>query len=201
MSGSSHRRPCCSTSSAIGGGRYATALASFAAGSDCGGASTGVDATDRCGWDGDSHAATGQMALPAQLGQLSRLVNITSQSRQNNVSVSFISPWNNIVSDSIGSSMAHPPWVISGEAGGGVTPLAGPTSYVRCTVPMSRGKTDATGSSKAESHAHRAEGSSGRRSPRGPRAAAQWELPADPRQYHPRWRGGVHVVILADTEN
>jgi len=40
-------------------------------------------------------------------------------------------------------------------------------SYVRCTVPMSRGKTDATGSSKAESHAHHAEGSSGRHSPRG----------------------------------
>jgi hypothetical protein len=64
---------------------------------------------DRCGWDGDNHAATGQMALPAQLGQLSRLVNITSQSRQNNVSASLIGPWNTMVSDSIGSSMAHPP--------------------------------------------------------------------------------------------
>jgi hypothetical protein len=61
-----------------------------------------------------------------------------------------------------------------------VTPLAGPMSYVRCTVSISRGKTDATGSSTAESHAHRAEGSGGRHSPRGPRAAARRELPADP---------------------
>jgi len=81
-----------------------------------------------------------------------------------------------------------------------VPPLAGPMSYVRGTVPISRGKTDATGSSKAESHAHRVEGSGGRHNPRGPRAAARRELPADPRQYRPRWQGGVHVVILADTE-
>ncbi len=199
-SGSSHRRPCRSPSSAVGGGRYATALASSTAGSDRGGAPTGVDAVDRCGGDGDNHAATGQMALPAQLGQLSRLVNITSQSRQNNASASLIGSWNNIVSDSIGCSMAHPPWVISEEAGGAVTPRAGPMSYVRCTVPISRGKTDATGSSRAETHAHRAEGDGGRHSPRGPRAAARRELPAAPRQYGPRWRGGVHAVILADSE-
>jgi hypothetical protein len=167
------QRPCRSPSSAVGGGRYATALASSAAGSDRGGAPPGVDAMDRGGWGGDNHAATGQMALPAQLGQLSRLVNITSQSRQNNASASLIGSWHNIVSDSMGCSMAPPPWVISEEAGGAVTPRAGPMSYVRCTVPISRGKTDATGSSRAESHAHRAEGDGGRHRPRGPRAAAQ----------------------------
>jgi hypothetical protein len=43
-----------------------------------------------------------------------------------------------------------------------VTPRAGPTSYLRGTVPISRGKTDATGSSRAESPVHRAEGNGGR---------------------------------------
>jgi hypothetical protein len=121
-----------------------------------------VEAMDRCGWEGDNHAATGQIALPAQLGQLSRGVNITSQSGQNHASASLIGPWNTLVSDSIGCRMAHPPWVISGEAGGAVTPRAGPTAYLRCTVPIARGKTDATGSSRAERHAHRAEGNGGR---------------------------------------
>jgi hypothetical protein len=76
----------------------------------------------------------------------------------------------------LGSSLGRP----------AVPPLAGPMSYVRCTVPMSRGKTDATGSSTAESHAHRAAGSGRRHRPRGPRVAARRELPADPRHYCPR---------------
>jgi hypothetical protein len=42
----------------------------------------------RCGRGGASHAASGQMALPAQLGQRSRPVNSTSQSRQHQVSAS-----------------------------------------------------------------------------------------------------------------
>src|SRR4029453_19145789 len=50
------------------------------AGADGGGASTGVEAGARCGRGGESQAASGQMALLAQLGQLSRPVNSTSQS-------------------------------------------------------------------------------------------------------------------------
>jgi hypothetical protein len=77
--------------------------------SDRGGAPTGVEVMDRCGWEGESHAATDQMALPAQLGQRSRLVNSTSQSRQHHASESRIGPWTSVASDSIGSSMVDPP--------------------------------------------------------------------------------------------
>jgi hypothetical protein len=65
------------------------------------------------------------MALLTQLGQRSRLVNSTSQSRQHHASESRIGPGTAIVSDGIGSHMVHPPEVISGEAGGAVTPRAG----------------------------------------------------------------------------
>jgi hypothetical protein len=119
-------------------------------------------ARDRCGWEGAHHAETGQIALPAQLGQLSRLVNSTSQSTQNNASASLIGPSNTVASDSIGCCMAHPPGVISGEAGGAVRLRADPTSDLHGTVPLSRGKTDATGSSRAESPVYRAEGTGGR---------------------------------------
>jgi hypothetical protein len=79
------------------------------AGADGGGAPTGVESGATCGRGGESHAASGQIALLAQLGQLSRLVNMTSQSRQNNVSASRIGPWHHGVPDSLDSGMAHPP--------------------------------------------------------------------------------------------
>jgi hypothetical protein len=56
-------------------------LAPSAAGADRGGAPARVGATLRCGRAGETHAATGQMALPAHLGQRSRLVNSTCHSR------------------------------------------------------------------------------------------------------------------------
>jgi hypothetical protein len=63
----------------------------------------------RCGRGGESHAASGQIALLAQLGQLSRPVNNTSQSRQHQASASRIGPWHHSVPDSLDSGMAHPP--------------------------------------------------------------------------------------------
>jgi hypothetical protein len=79
------------------------------AGADGGGAPTGVEAGARCGRGGESHAASGQIALLAQLGQLSRPVNNTSQSRQHQASASRIGPWHHSVPDSLDSGMAHPP--------------------------------------------------------------------------------------------
>jgi hypothetical protein len=76
---------------------------------DGGCASTGVEAGARCGRGGESHAASGQMALLAQLGQRSRPVNNTSQSRQHQASASRIGPWHHNVPDSLDSGMAHPP--------------------------------------------------------------------------------------------
>jgi hypothetical protein len=69
--------------------------------------SVGAGAT--CGRGGESHAASGQIALLAQLGQLSRPVNNTSQSRQHQASASRIGPWHHGVPDSLDSGMAHPP--------------------------------------------------------------------------------------------
>jgi hypothetical protein len=76
---------------------------------DGGGAPTGVEAGATCGRGGESHAASGQIALLAQLGQLSRPVNNTSQSRQHQASASRIGPWHHGVPDSLDSGMAHPP--------------------------------------------------------------------------------------------
>jgi hypothetical protein len=79
------------------------------AGADGGDAPTGVEAGARCGRGGEIHAASGQMALLAQLGQRSRAVNSTSQSRQHHVSASRSGPWHHSVSDSLDAGMAHPP--------------------------------------------------------------------------------------------
>jgi hypothetical protein len=92
------------------------------AGADGGGAPTGVEAGARCGRGGKSHAASGQIALLAQLGQLSRPVNNTSQSRQHQASASRIGPWTATVSDRIGSRMAHPPSSDPASSAGGSGP-------------------------------------------------------------------------------
>jgi hypothetical protein len=41
-----------------------------------------------------------------------------------------------------------------------MTPLAGPMSYMRCTVPISRGKTDAMVRARGDGHEDLAAGSS-----------------------------------------